>query len=286
MVLGGGGVLGISWETGVLAGLAESGVDVTQADLLVGTSAGSVVATQIGQGMTLGELVEGHLSNGDLAINSALGEVDLPNVVQIFAKWAGYPEMTQADCAEIGAMALAAKTVREEQFVASFAELFGTEWPERPLLLTAVDALTGEFRAWSRDDGVEIRRAVASSCSVPGLFPCVTIAGNRYQDGGVRSGTSADLASGYDNVLIIAPIGAGDSGIDPLLGRMTRKEAEVLASEGARVELVFPDAKSLEATGANRMDSSRRGVTAEAGMRQGRELAALVQSSWSAAGSK
>ncbi len=280
LVLGGGGVLGIAWETGVLAGLAEAGVDVTQADLLVGTSAGSVVATQIGQGRTLGEMVEAHLQNADAGSQLPMGEFDLPYLMSVFQKWGAFPEMTEANCAEIGALSLAAKTVSEDEFVGPIGGMIGSEWSNRDVRLTAVDATTGEFRVWSRDDGVDVRLAVASSCAVPGMFPCVTINGKRYQDGGVRSGTNADVASGCERVLIIAPLGARSTGIDVLMGRQARDEAEALSREGAQVELVFPDAKALEAMGVSLMDPALRPATAEAGMRQGRELAALVQSSW------
>lgn len=283
LVLGGGGVLGISWETGILKGLAEAGVDVTNADLLVGTSAGSVVASEIAQGMTLEHLIERHNEERPDGIESNM-EFDMANLFTIFQKWGGYTEITQKDRAEIGAMAIASRTVTEERWVNSFADLLdGNYWPERDLRLTAVDAESGEFAVWTRDSGVELQRAVASSCAVPGLFPVVTINGRKYQDGGVRSGTSADLATRYDAVLIIAPIGARADSIDPLLGGMARNEAEQLRAEGSHVDLVFCDAASLEAMGLNRMDGARRGITAEAGIAQGRALARQIEAAWSKA---
>ena len=170
-------------------------------------------------------------------------------------RWAGVKEMTQETCAEIGAAALAAQTVAEDEWVAYFEDhLEGANWPERPLLLTAVDCETGAFQTWDRDSSAGLGRAVASSCAVPGLFPAVTINGRRYTDGGVRSGTNADLARGYDSVLIVAPIGARPDGIDPLLGRQARAETEALNTAGTSAELVFPDASTLEAMGINRMD--------------------------------
>ncbi len=282
LVLGGGGALGISWETGVLAGLQRSGVDVSGADLLVGTSAGSVVAAQIAQGQTLDSLIERHMEQRPDGIEANM-EFDVQKLVTLFQKWAGLTEVTQADRAEIGGMALASKTVSEDRWVTSFEELVDPDWPRRNLLLTSVDAESGEFKTWSKADGIDIRRAVASSCAVPGMFPCVSFEGRRYQDGGVRSGTSADLATGYDTVLIIAPIGSGTAGIDPLLGRQARAEAEALRAAGTNVELVFPDAQAIDAIGPNRMDGTRRPLTAEAGLRQGSELAKLLEASWSAA---
>jgi NTE family protein len=283
LILGGGGVLGIAWEIGVLKGLRDAGADVTGADLIVGTSAGSVVGTRIAQGSSIDELVAEQFAPSDGKLEEAMAETDLPNLVQIFQKWANLPKMTEETCAEVGALALASKTTTEEKWLEWFQTMLLPEWPDRDLRVTAVDAESGEFRVWTRDSGVDIHRAVASSCTVPGIFPCVTIDGRRYQDGGVRSGTSADLAGAYDNVLIIAPIGSGSSGIDPLLGRMTTAEAEALRASGSNVELLYPDAASLEVFGINRMDSTRRGDAVEAGAAQGRELAKKLEASWSKA---
>lgn len=281
LVLGGGGALGIAWETGVLAGLQRAGVDVTGADLLVGTSAGSVVASEIAQGHTLDDLIQRHIEARPDGIETNM-DFDLQNLMAIFQKWAALPEVTEAACAEIGKMALASKTVSEDQWVASFEELIDPDWPDRNLLLTTVDAESGKFRTWSRADGIDIRRAVASSCAVPGMFPCVSHNGHRYQDGGVRSGTSADLAAGCDAVLIVAPIGgARPDGIDPLLGRIARAETEALRATGVHVDLVFPDVQAMEAIGPNRMDGTRRPITVEAGLRQGAELARSLEAAWS-----
>jgi NTE family protein len=283
LVLGGGGALGIAWEVGVLSGLLEEGIDTTTADLIVGTSAGSVVGTQIALGEPLLELLAEQVAPDDGAL-SRLIQIDLVGTQQIFMRWAGIKEVTQEVRREIGELALGAKTVNEESWVDYFEDgIAGRTWPERDLRITAVDCDSGEFEVWTRDSGVGLGRAVASSCAVPGLFPAVTIDGRRYTDGGVRSGTSADLAKRFDSVLIVAPIGARQDGIDPLLGGQARNEAETLRAAGSRVELVFPDAGSLEAMGFNRMDSTRRGLSAEAGMAQGRALASRLAEGWAKA---
>ena len=284
LVLGGGGALGISWEIGLLAGLIDEGIDVAGADLIVGTSAGSIVGTQIALGKTLSELIAEQMEPDDGRIGTLMAGIEPSSVLQLFMRWAGIKEVTQETCAEIGAAALAAQTVSEDEWVAYFEDhLEGAAWPERPLLLTAVDCETGAFQTWDRASRVSLGRAVASSCAVPGLFPPVSINGRRYTDGGVRSGTSADLARGYDSVLIVAPIGARSDGIDPLLGRQARAEAEALRSAGSSPELVFPDAATLEAMGINRMDVARRGVTTHAGIAQGRALASRLAGSWAKA---
>jgi len=276
LVLGGGGMLGVSWATGVIAGLGDAGVDVTGADRIVGTSAGSIVSTQISQGRSLDEMVEWHHAPRDPDAIELNMEIDLPNMMAIFTKWAAFTEMTPENCAEIGAMALASKTVEEDRWIESFEDLIDADWPDRDMVLTAVDAESGALQTWTRDSGVAIHLAIASSCSVPGLFPPVLINGRHYQDGGVRSATNADLAAGFDTVLIVAPIGARSDGIDPISKRLATAEAEALRAAGASVELAFPDEVSQEAMGINRMDSSRRGLCVDAGREQGRSLAGRI----------
>lgn len=284
LVLGGGGALGVAWETGLLAGLREAGIDPGSADLVVGTSAGSIVGTYIAGGK-LDEGLALQSQGSDPEINAMIAEVDLVGMTQLFGYWASLPELNKAAMAEMGAKALAAKTTAEENWLAYFKNVVPIDvWPSKPLKLTAVDTANGDFQVWDRDSDVPIHVAAASSCAVPGMFPPVTISGKRYTDGGVRSGTSADLATGFDSVLIIAPIGSGKDGIDPILGRTSRAEAEALSAAGSRVELAFPDADSLEAMGGNRMDSSRRPQCIDAGRRQGTALAAKLSGMWVAAG--
>lgn len=282
LVLGGGGVLGISWATGMLAGLAEGGVNATEADLIVGTSAGSVVGAQVSIGTTIDEMMADQTGDKGGPVPLQL-DFDPANLMAIFQKWAAFPEMTAQACAQIGAMAIASKTSTLESWLSSFEEVAGMGWPERQLVITAVDADSGDFQPWDRESGAQFQAAVASSCTVPGLFPVVPINGKRYMDGGVRSTTNADLASGYETVLVIAPIGSREDGIDPLGRRISEAEVAALTAAGTRADLVFPDAESLEAMGINRMDPMRQKVTAEAGVRQGRELAAHIADIWSVA---
>jgi NTE family protein len=283
LVLGGGGLLGVAWETGLLAALREEGIDVGSADLVVGTSAGSIVGTTVAAG-ELDDLIAQQQEPADAEISGVMAQADLAELIKTFAHWGGLEQVTNQDIKDLGALALAAKTAPEEQWIAYFENTLPVrDWPATPLKLTAVETSTAEFAAWDRDSGVDLRRAVASSCAVPGLFPTVTINGGRYTDGGVRSGTNADLAQGYDTVLIIAPIGSGEGGIDPLLGRMANAEAGALRAQGSSVELLFPDQPTLDVFGINRMDATRRPQSLEAGAAQGRQLAPKIAEAWARA---
>ena len=288
LVLGGGGNVGIAWEIAVLAGLAEAGVDVRNADLVVGTSAGSVVGTSIAHGRDPRELLEerrneprrslGERANASESAARAFQE----NVAGIFTLWTSVDEMTQAHAAQVGALALQARTMPEDQWIDGFAANAWPGWPRTPLLVTAVDCETGAFRAFDAASGAPIERAVAASCTVPGLFPPVLIDGVRYMDGGVWSGTSADLAQRIepDVVLIVAPIGWSGRGIHLLAARQLAREMAALEAAGARVRLIEPDAAARERM-QNLMDSAEAMAAADAGLAHARTIGQAVARAWS-----
>ena len=203
LVLGGGGVTGIAWELGVIAGLAAAGCDVRDADLIVGTSAGATVAAQISTG-PLDDLVASQRSTTSAEIAA---ELDLDLMIEIFTVLGDRSIPADERRAAVGAHALAAETVPEavrREVIA--ARLPAHRWPDAPVLLTAVDALSGELVTFDRTSGVELVDAVAASCAVPGVWPPVTIGGRRYVDGGVRSSTNADLAAAHDRILVLTPM--------------------------------------------------------------------------------
>jgi NTE family protein len=184
----------------------------------------------------------------------------------------------------IGKFALEAETIPEEQFIESFRYLDAEGWPRR-YACTAVDAETGAFIVWDGGNQAELPRAVASSCAVPGVYPPITIDGRRYIDGGMRSGTNADLAEGNDRVLIVSLMGATRLGAttDPRMERYRRRmdhELMVLSDAGGSVELLAPDDEAAEVLGVNLMDPTRTLAAAETGIRQGREAAALLSDFW------
>jgi NTE family protein len=272
LVLGGGGVTGIAWETGLLKGLRDAGLEVTRADLVVGTSAGAVVGAQITTGVPLDELYRRQVEPTRRRLERP---PDLGKLVDFFAARSnpdGPPgartRPTPQMLAWIGAQARAASTRVTEagRLDVIKARLPVHDWPERPLVVTAVDTADGALVAWRRSSGVPLPLAVASSCAVPWVYPPVTINGRRYMDGGMRSTTNADLAAGKELVLIVAP----SSG----LRRATvDEEADELRRAGARVEVLVPDAAAIESIGTNPLDPARRVQAAEAGLAQARAAA-------------
>jgi NTE family protein len=278
LVLGGGGVTGIGWELGMLTGLADHGVDLLDADLVVGTSAGSVVGALITSGTSLEELYASQL---------AAPEPDRPVRMGIatIVRWglaAACSRGAEQVGARVGKMALARVTVPEaERRGVIEARLRVHSWPQRTLLVTAVDAESGEFAAFRTGSqvggaAVTLIDAVAASCSVPGVWPPITIGGRRWIDGGVRSATNADLAAGYERVVVLAPIARG-------FRSATGAAAQVAAlREQAQVALVTPDASARRAIGRNLLDVARRAPAARAGRVQAGSVAAEVARVWSA----
>jgi NTE family protein len=291
LILGGGGPVGIAWESGLLAGFAEGGVSLEDADFIAGTSAGSFVGAQIALGKAAAALVtpiiaeEAPTQRAGSSSAQPLGPApDLTTLIYKMGEAVSGKRLAKEVRAEIGKWALEAKTVSEEAFLAgfgrSFNELPDDLWPDRDYACTAVDALSGEFVVWKRDSGVGVKRAVASSCSVPGVFPPITIKGRRYIDGGMRSPTNADLAKGHDIAVVVAVTGAANPAMADQFRKLLDKEIAAIRDSGARVELIVPDAASVKAFGINLMDPRRRPGAAKAGLTQGRIQAAALKSLW------
>lgn len=272
LVLGGGGVTGVAWELGILAGLADSGVDLLDADLIVGTSAGSVVAAQVAGGQPIEELYQRQLAAPVGEISAKLG---LGLLLKLASASLGSRDPQRAR-AKIGAMALAARTASEaERREVIATRLPVKEWPAHPrVLITAVAADDGEFRVFDRDSGVSIVDAVAASCAVPGVWPPVTIDGRRYIDGGMRAPANVDLAADYDRVVVLAPIMTG-------FRRETRVAAQIAALPSTtRHVVVSPDAQASAAIGRNVLDVSKRAGAARAGRKQAADVVVEIARTW------
>ncbi|MEU0602389.1 patatin-like phospholipase family protein [Streptomyces sp. NPDC006393] len=269
LVLGGGGVGGIAWITGLLAGLMDAGQDVIGAELVVGTSAGSTVAAQLGSGLTLEEL---YARQVDPALQAAeiMAEMDLERFAADLGAALGDAVGAEEMRRRVGEVALRAATVPEpERRAVIESRLPSHTWPARELKIVAVDADSGRPRVFDKESGVGLVDAVAASCAVPGVWPPVTIQGRRYVDGGVRSIANADYAVGASRVLVIVPMGAAE----PFPSDKPLEQAvEELRARGAEVALVEPDEASRAAVGDNPLDPATRRPAAEAGRRQGRGL--------------
>jgi NTE family protein len=294
LVLGGGGPVGVAWESGLLAGLAEAGLDLSGADFVLGTSAGSIVGSQLAMGRPATALIAPLLSEGAQQQASSASQPagsrppDLSVLIEKMAKAISStgPAADQAR-AEIGAWALQAETVSEDEYIARFARSIGDypegSWPDR-FACTAVDTADGAFVVWNKESGVDLARAVASSCSVPGIAPPITFRGRRYMDGGMRSPTNADVAKGFDVLFLVAVSTGGGAGAAAPTADVFRRriegEVDTVRQSGSRTELIIPDAASLEAFGANLMDFGRRPGAARAGLAQGRSAAAKLRPAW------
>ncbi|HET7014234.1 MAG TPA: patatin-like phospholipase family protein, partial [Streptosporangiaceae bacterium] len=143
--------------------------------------------------------------------------------------------------------------------------------------ITAVDAAAGTFTVFDANSGVSLIDAVGASCAVPGIWPPVTIGERRFMDGGMRTVANADLAHGYERVVIVAPVAAG-------IGFMAspRRQAAALTAAGARVALVRPDRAAMRAIGRNVLDVSSRAAAARAGRAQAAAEAPAVRAAWQA----
>jgi NTE family protein len=294
LVLGGGGPLGVAWEAGLIAGLAEAGVDLSRADFIVGTSAGAFVGARLALGHTPAQLAAPYLepvAGERRPVPAATRSTPRIEDLVVLGKWmqeaaAGRRPGTEI-AAELGKLALGAETISEEQLIARFErELGDGSWPRRAFACTAFDTADGSFRVWDAAAGVDLRRAVASSCAVPAIYPPVTIQGHRYMDGGVLSATNAQLAAGYEVVVVLSV--TTKLSPDPKLAQRLRgpleRELALLRQSGARVAVLEPDAARVAAIGPNPMDVARQPEAAQAGHAQGSAEAEGVRAAWPATG--
>jgi NTE family protein len=272
-VLAGGGLAGIAWEIGILRGIedesAQTATALLTSDVVIGTSAGSAVAAQLGSGRSLDELYERQITGASREIAPG---VDIEGITELFLSALSDRHATTAQKLQrIGQVAQATATVPEAVRRDVIAQrLPSHDWPERDLRITAIDIGTGELVSFDRGSGVDLVDAVAASCAVPGAWPPVTIGERRYMDGGVVSTMNLELASDCGTVVVLVPSGKGAPspfGPDPAV--------EVDAFPGRSLG-VFADDDALSAFGPNPLDPACREPSARAGRAQGRRVAAGV----------
>ena len=295
LILGGGGAAGNAWEIGIIAGLAEAGFDMAEAaDLVVGTSAGATAAAQVRSGIPAVDLLASVLSPPVQPVGQNRERPPSLPMATVFERMRaiGAAATSAADLQRaMGAFGLESDSTLEpgagQRRATVAARLPRPEWPDKPMIITAVDAHTGELAAFDRDSGVDLVDAVTASTALPGLAPTVSINGARYIDGGVRSPDNADLASGYANVVVLSPLG-GRSQTPPEAGQFEglrrppewgtdlASQVEALRKQGSRVEVITPDADSRAAMGTNQTDPATRIPAARAGFAQGKREASRV----------
>ena len=290
LVFGGGGSAGNAWVIGVVAGLLAAGLDVTGADLIIGTSAGSTAAAQVSSATPPPGLLAGILAGAPRPGAGPVGSIRRPvpnrppsdlleKTSAIIAAAEGPADMRR----RLGAAALemdasSGSSGQTQRLATVAARLPSQHWPHRPLLIVAVDAHTGDPVVFDRHSGVDLADAVTASTAGPGAPPH-RIGDHRYIDGGYRSPENADLAAGYKRVLVLAPLG-GRTRAPLEWGMHLAAQADELRARGSRVETILPDSSARDAFGHNLMDVSARPPAAQAGYNQGQALAAQLTDFW------
>jgi len=294
-VLGGGGITGAAWEAGILKGLRNAGIELAGADLIVGTSAGAVVGAaittsgldafwerQIGpvdtsverpaaidQEKFLAALRDAGLApqaRGDIS-DSALARLGQ-------AQAAG--EVFKSSLARLGKAAMAAQVdfSEEDRLRTMASRIAASQWPRQRLMITAVDCEDGSLMVWTRDSGVPLVAAVASSCAAPFVYPPTTINGRRYMDGGMWSGTNVNLVRGGDRVVVITPVPRRS----PLAGAL-EANVKALQDEGTDVTIIEPSAAAADIIRRGPVDPANRRPAAEAGLAQSADVV-IVLPAW------
>jgi NTE family protein len=278
--------VGIAWEAGLLVGLAEKGVEVARAEWIVGTSAGAFVGAMLAAGVAPDDILAGltRAPSADEISSQAETPADkearpaLPDarvLGEIFQLW-GQAEVLDHDVRRrIASLSVDAAGDRVNPMLGRVERFVpGDEWPDG-FEATAVSH-TGEFVLFGPDHGVPLDAAVAASCAVPGIFPPVEIDGAHFVDGGVRSGTSADvlIPRAPSHVLIVAPLSNPESpNLGAVMDRCMRSEMKLLADAGIACYALVPDEADRAAFGPNMMDPSRQQAAREAGLDRGRREA-------------
>ncbi|MGV1760823.1 patatin-like phospholipase family protein [Rhizobium sp. A22-96] len=279
LVLSGGGPLAVAWECGILSGLAQSGLAVSSADFILGTSAGAIIGAQIASGRDPTLMAKAIIAEGEKSPAGKVGSLYSPEAVaklpELFAK----SQTGDTGRIEVGTYALKASTQDSPAaYIERMSSIVGFDtWPEK-IGLVVVDIADGKPRVLRRDCGVTLGTGVAASCCLPGLHPPVLINGKHYMDGGLRSPANADLVGQFDIILVLSFNPPGPVG-QRINSRVTAQAGELTAS-GAKVSVGAPDQACLEAIGPNTMDFARRPEVVRQATGQGIAIAGSLAKIW------
>lgn len=285
LVLGGGGATGNAWLIGVLAGLASEGLDVSAPQLTVGTSAGATAAAQL-VGSTPTELYQAVIAapappaaapRPATAPAAARVPDQLSRIRSISSASSGPGDMHR----RMAAAALDLPGAWDRELSARWRSIVQSrmaqaDWPQRLVYLTAVQAHDGESVVFDNSSGVPLVDAVAASCS---SGPPYWLGERAYIDGGYRRNENADLAQGYDKVLVLSPLG-GRSLHPESWGMQLSAQADQLRASGSKIQIIVPDAAAEAYVGVNAMNQSLRSTAAREGFRQGREQVGEIREFW------
>ncbi|MFJ2863876.1 patatin-like phospholipase family protein [Kitasatospora sp. NPDC087314] len=268
LVLGPGSHVGTAWTAGLAYGLRRDGVDLGEADLIVGTSAGAIVGALLATDQDPGRLATSARQPAHRL------KADPARMGEVFAVLGDRSLEPGEARHRVGRLALdSTGPEADEALIAGRAALIGADvWPQRRLLITAVDAATGEPVVWDRDSGVPLVHAVAASSAFPGAAPPVAVDGRRYMDGALRSGTNADLAAGARTLVVVEPM-AHLFPREPLNQQLAAVGADTVVTIG-------PDPESVRAFGPDLGDLAAWEPAYQAGLRQAGDVGAQLRSTW------
>jgi NTE family protein len=280
LVLGGGGAVGVGWEIAVLAALESAGSSVRGAEVVVGTSAGSIVGLQVFAGRSFDDML------AEMAVTESPRQLQedpvasARDLAEAFGRAARAPD-PQSRARELGAISLSAPTMSETAFLGMMAAMLQvSSWPTSTRFMpTAADCESGERIAWEATGDVDVVAAVASSCSVPGMVPPVTIRGHRYADGGIWSPSNLDVVvgTGVDRAIFIGPFGGPDSPVMGVANADLAAEARIVADAGIATLVLTPGPELRREVGADMMNVALRPAAVAAGKGDGADFAPRVR---------
>lgn len=289
LVLGAGGVTGGAFHAGILAALQdELGWDARDADVVVGTSAGSMTGAALRAGLAPRDLLA-RATGGALSAEGARLVRSMPPPPSHFplrrearanagrrpaaAASLGRMAMSRASIGAMAAALIPRGNIPIADLATGFDPLFRDSWPKKPFWVCAVRLSDGRRVVFGRDADAKapVALAVASSCAIPGFFAPVEIGGVDHVDGGVHSPTNLDLvAGGYDLVIVSSPMSLAGRSIriapDTAVRRACRafldREALRVRRHGGHVFAFQPTPEDAAVMGVNAMDPSRRAAVA------------------------
>ncbi|MCX5213716.1 patatin-like phospholipase family protein [Kitasatospora sp. NBC_00240] len=267
LALGAGGPVGAAWTAGLAHGLRSGGVDLGEADLIVGTSTGAIVGAVLASGQ------DPDLLATPVRPGGTPPQVDGRRLGEAFAVLGDAASNPAEAWRRVGRIALAAETGPEQAHVARMRALTGADdWPDRKLLITVMDAETGEPEVFDRAGGAPLPSAVAASTAFPGIYPPITVNGRRYMDGSLRSATNAGLAAGARTLVVI----------DPQAHLFPREllHQELAAAAAHTVVTIEPDPAAIRAFGPNLNDRTAWEPAYRAGLRQAVDAAEQLRLAW------